>query len=316
VRLAVGLFVVTIAAVGACSSSSTNAAATGGAAGSSTGGNNTGGGNTGGSGNTDGGSTGGGNTGGSAGAAGGGGMAGGGASDAGLQCPTAGKKGAALINAGAFCVDATEVTNGDYDAFLKDTASKPTPPPACAANDLNPATDTTTGCPTFQLDSAPKLPVVCVDWCDAQAYCAWAGKRLCGAISGTPVLPSQANDPNVSEWYAACTGAPKGGKDWFFYGDHYVAGRCAGDGASIAQVKQYPDCHSYYFPALFDMSGNVSEWEDACTDLTASNANCLVRGGSFYSTEPDLRCDANKPADRMSYSADRGFRCCWDPSIP
>jgi formylglycine-generating enzyme required for sulfatase activity len=307
----VALFVVTTAAVGACSSSSTNVAGTGGAAGASTGGSSTGGSNTGGS-NTGGGATGG--TSGASGAAGtpAGGAAGSGATDAGFQCPT-GKKGPKLVNAGIFCIDATEVSNENYDAFLKDSSNLPTPPAACTGDTHDPYTDGS--CPTFALSTEPKLPVVCVDWCDAQAYCAWAGKRLCGSLEtgfGTPLASK--NDATVSEWYAACVGNPAQ-PDKYFYGGGDT-GQCVG--ANIGSVKHVGEttaCQSFWLKGLFDMSGNVAEWEDGCDNVTGSSANCLVRGGSFNSASADLACDASQEAQRGSYAADRGFRCCWDPTV-
>jgi hypothetical protein len=45
--------------------------------------------------------------------------------------------------------------------------------------------------------------VVYVDWCGAYAYCAWAGKHLCGAIGGGPTPYSHETDPTLYEAFAA-----------------------------------------------------------------------------------------------------------------
>lgn len=74
-------------------------------------------------------------------------------------------------SAGAYCMDATEVTNADYAAFL--AANPPTSGQVawCAWN--------TSYLPPFGWPATGKEnhPVVRVDWCDARAYCKWAGKR-------------------------------------------------------------------------------------------------------------------------------------------
>jgi hypothetical protein len=99
-----------------------------------------------------------------------------------------------------FCMDATEVTNADYAVFL---ASGVPASSSCRFNDtFEPAplgTPAAFGgtCPGFLPEAM--IPLTCVDWCDAWAYCAWAGKRLCGASFGRPIT-----DPSESVWRIAC----------------------------------------------------------------------------------------------------------------
>src|SRR5262249_6416251 len=80
--------------------------------------------------------------------------------------------------AGTFCIDATEVTNGAYKAFLAASPDPSAQPAFCGWNtDYSPSS----------FYGPDDHPVVYVDWCDAYAYCEAAGKRLCGAIGGGAV---------------------------------------------------------------------------------------------------------------------------------
>ena len=101
--------------------------------------------------------------------------------DAGPICPGTG--GPTGVRVGSYCIDSTEVTNDQYLAYLKerkgDTSGQP---PQCGWN---------TGTYALQpLDPWPvpvgqeQFAVVGVDWCDAFAFCAYYGKRLCGRIGG------------------------------------------------------------------------------------------------------------------------------------
>jgi sulfatase modifying factor 1 len=60
---------------------------------------------------------------------------------------------------------------------------------------------------------------------------------------------------------------------------------------------------------LFDMSGNVYEWTDACADSA-----CLIRGGAFDVPSDNLTCDASHEMDGPSgHREDLGLRCCASP---
>src|SRR6185437_7737843 len=115
----------------------------------------------------------------------------------------------------SYRIDNTEVTQASYSLFL---ASHPQPDPSSSAcswkTTFEPGKEPsqTLGvdgrcakkqATFFDPPTKGSDPVVCVDWCDAQAYCAWAGKRLCGAIGGGPATTY--GDPNESQWYNACS---------------------------------------------------------------------------------------------------------------
>mgnify|MGYP002145378841 CR=1 FL=1 len=70
-----------------------------------------------------------------------------------------------------------------------------------------------------------------------------------------------------SQWTHACT---KGGdgQHKYAYGNTYNASACTTPGSGRSQpteVGSQSQCVGG-FPGLFDMIGNVSEWEDGCDD--------------------------------------------------
>jgi hypothetical protein len=71
---------------------------------------------------------------------------------------------------------------------------------------------------------------------------------------------------------------------------------------------------------VFDLSGNVGEWEDSCTGYENLRDSCRVRGGSYVSfnfnclrqgDDLQLRCATGEDFGFARRDvAGPGFRCC------
>ncbi|MCC6903029.1 MAG: SUMF1/EgtB/PvdO family nonheme iron enzyme [Polyangiaceae bacterium] len=224
-------------------------------------------------------------------------------------CP-AGLPGPPLVSVpaaagGTDCVDATEVTNAQYAAFL--SAGYPTSgqEPWCA---WNTSYTPPSGWPATGKDA---FPVVFVDWCDAYAYCKWAGKRLCGKIGGGPNGFADNSDATKSEWMYACSA---GATLVFPYGITYSATACNCNNTvgSAVPVGSKATCQGGY-TGIFDMSGNVWEWENSCNGVAGPADTCRLRGGSYATISAESGCAGNGLHTRSDATQPiSGFRCCHD----
>jgi hypothetical protein len=248
-----------------------------------------------------------------------------GGSSGGVTCPS--ERGSPMIlvpgpNGGDdYCVDATEVSKAQYGAWLQGGADPQNDQPEYCSWNATHEPKTGGGCDFFNIGNDTNQPVACVNWCDAYAYCDWAGKRLCGKIGGGSNNYFNASNPSEGQWFRACSGA---GASTFPYGNEYNGGKCVGndyDGMSGFNLgKDFPkdvgsaDCDGGY-PGLRDMSGNIFEWEDACEGYSTAGEKCTVRGGSYENDQNLLRCNSIAGAARAETKNERGFRCCAE-AIP
>jgi formylglycine-generating enzyme len=195
-------------------------------------------------------------------------------------------RGPDMVRTPTGCIDGTEVTVGQYRPFFEEKGTDPSgQSPECAWNTKYLAIDS----------GADSLPQTGVDWCDAVAFCNWAGKKLC-----TP-----------SMWLAAC--APSTGVCNVMMPD-----AAADAAASLEAVKSNPGCVSAV-PGLYDFVGNASEWtdstfapHDAGPDADAGGResdDTSVSGGSYLSSST-TSCTTLTAAPRNRESPDLGFRCC------
>jgi formylglycine-generating enzyme required for sulfatase activity len=175
----------------------------------------------------------------------------------------------------AFRIDRTEVTVAAYKACVD--ADR------CAAPD--------TGGPCNWGTSRTDHPVNCVDWNQAQTYCAWKGKRL----------------PTEQEWEKAARGTD--GRKYAWGNEGMSSGRFANiegtaDGwAQTSPMGKFPASRSPY--GAEDMIGNVWEW----CENDYSPVSKALRGASWVSELRYARASVRGWDDPGVRNVSYGFRC-------
>lgn len=241
------------------------------------------------------------------------------------------------VRLNAYAIDRFEVTNAQYRKFF-DWIRKTGDHGRCHPGELpkkdhtprhwrsfNPLLEDANYARTAPFSretfTADEKPVVGVDWFDAFAYAAWAGKRL----------------PTEAEWERAARG--QDGRRWpwgnqWQWGLANIGGEKKGQDVSTKSTEK----DGFIYPApvgsfkegmspagCYDLAGNAAEW---CSDWyqgdyykAAPTENPqgpdagklrVVRGGSSQNLASSVRC-----AKRFSYEPDfrsfsLGFRCVKD----
>jgi formylglycine-generating enzyme required for sulfatase activity len=207
---------------------------------------------------------------------------------------------------GKFCIDATAVTNAQYAEFLAAGPLTSSQPSYCVWND---SFEPTAGWPPPSDGAKDDYPIVNVNFCDAMAYCTWAGKRLCGKVGGAPLA---FDDYENSEFYYACSAR---GTLVYPYGSQYDATACGTDTFVVAPVKSFPRCEGG-FTGVFDLADNIAEWEDGCQDVTGADDVCRETPPLGSRDPSQFRCDVINFDIRNATAGDVGIRCCSNVSAP
>jgi formylglycine-generating enzyme required for sulfatase activity len=223
-----------------------------------------------------------------------------------------------LVYLDGYQIDRYEVTNVQYQRFIRATGRKP--PRYWSGSDYPPG----------QAD----VPVVGVRWRDADAYCLWVGKRL----------------PTEAEWEKACQGTdghiyPWGNRWdidranvgipfeeaqsglWDDAWSYLQADNTSSGKPSLRPVGTYPAGASPY--GVMDMVGNASEWVwdwynwSGYWEMPDRNPigleppwNRCLRGSSWYlpygkvsEVQERSRCAARSSSHAADGDARAGFRC-------
>jgi len=211
-----------------------------------------------------------------------------------------------------YSIDATEVTRVQYATWLATTSDATLgaqDPANCGWNSsFKPGAD------WYDPGAMGARPVAYVDWCDAYAYCAGVGKRLCGKIGGGSNLWTDYADPSASQWFNACS---SGGVNTYTFGSTYDPAACNGldlgkGGTTVA--ASLTGCQSPVagFVGVYDLTGSLSEWEDSCSGVGVVGA-CAIRGGAYIDGAKPLVCGthySNLRSGDYGGLATTGFRCC------
>jgi formylglycine-generating enzyme required for sulfatase activity len=189
----------------------------------------------------------------------------------------------------AFWIDRTEVTVGAYRACV-DAGACSRPPktsPTCTYDGVD-----------------PELPVSCVHWRDADAYCRFMGKRL----------------PAETEWEYSARGPYATAFPWGTLASCSNAVTLVVDQSANtcqphpSRVGTHPGGASIW--GVLDMSGNVEEWTAdwyveslGSGPAPRSGSAHVLRGGGWLSTPSMSRTTTRDWGSALEAGPNVGFRC-------
>ncbi|THI90449.1 MAG: hypothetical protein CAF41_003510 [Nitrospira sp. CG24A] len=199
------------------------------------------------------------------------------------------------VHLDAYSMDKFEVTVSRYEEFMRSTGR--TAPRRWKE---------------MKADQRSNIPVVNVDWHDAEAYCRWAGKRL----------------PTEAEWEKAARGTDERTYPW---GNQKPTSTLANSAKTfeynmyenLAPVERYEAGKSPY--GLHHMAGNVWEWTADWYDKDyyakspernptgpLSGTDKVLRGGSWVNDKFYARSALRFNHVPTFYLPFIGFRCAQD----
>jgi formylglycine-generating enzyme required for sulfatase activity len=211
----------------------------------------------------------------------------------------------------AFGLDRYEVTVGRFKPFvdkydpnqLQRGDGRQLPP---SKQDLVDSLTKCGGTPGATWGGADELPINCVSWPVAFAFCAWDGGRL----------------PTEAEWnFAAAGGTDQRVYPWSFPPDASDISdtRAVYSVGAPAAVGSKPGGKGRF--GQYDLAGNVAEWVrdgyaayimpcDNCAQST--QAQNSVRGGAFGDGPTSLTASVRGAEDPLHTTPNIGLRCARD----
>ena len=224
------------------------------------------------------------------------------------------------VNIAAFALGKTEITQGQFAAFVKQTGYNAGD--KCWTLEHGKFAERSGNWRNPGYPQNDKHPVACINWNDAEAYAKWLSRKT----------GKQYRLPTEAEWEYAARGNTSTARYWGSNPDEACGYANGADktaqtqiqGATSWSVHKCPDGFAYTTPIgsfkanafkLHDMLGNIWEWtadiyHDSYTGAPADGlawqgdgAKRVLRGGSWNNPPRDVRAairGKNKPALRFS----------------